>query len=144
MFSIRLLSPVVALLAAQTAFATETWDMASSRLQAHVDARQGYGAVVRIERVDAHTVRVSLKPLWPQFLRASFQGGGDLRLRHRLCQLEGRGSETIVGTTAIDPQTTHLDVRFHGSDFNPKIRLRLPAPGQAEVDAVLMDGSPDA
>ncbi|WP_257309999.1 hypothetical protein [Geothrix fuzhouensis] len=141
MFSIRLLSPVIALFAAQTGLATETWDAASSRLQAHVEARQGHGAIVQIERVDAQTVRVSLKALWPRFLRASFQGGGD---RHRLCQLEGRGSETIIGTAAIDPQTTYLDVRLHGSDFNPKIRLRLPALGQTEVDTVLMDGNPDA
>lgn len=144
MFPIRCLSLVIALLATQTVFATETWETASSRLQAHVEARQGHGAIVQIERVDAQTVRVSLKALWPRFLRASFQGGGDMSLRHRLCELEGRGSETIIGTTAIDPQTTHLDVRLHGSDFNPKIRLRVPTLGQAEVDTVLMLSGPDA
>ncbi|WP_257304966.1 hypothetical protein [Geothrix campi] len=144
MFSIRLLSLVIALSAARTALATETWEAASSRLQAHVDARQGQGAIVQLERVDAGTVRVSLKALWPRFLRASFQGGGESRLRHRLCQMEARGAETLIGTTRIEPGTTHLDVRLHGSDFNPKIRLRVPAPGQTEVDTVLMSGSPDA
>lgn len=144
MFPIRLLSPVIALLAAQTALATETWARASSRLQAHVDARQGQGAIVQIEWVDPQTLRVSLKALWPGFLRASFQGGGELRLQHRLCQMEGRGAETLVGTTRIEPGTTHLDVRLHGSDFNPKIRLRLPAPGQTEVGTVLLSGSPEA
>ncbi|WP_243305106.1 hypothetical protein [Geothrix oryzisoli] len=138
MFPIRLLSPVIALLAAQTALATETWEAASSRLQAHVDARQGYGAIVRIERVDIQTVRVSLKALWPRFRGASFQRGGDLRLRYRLCEMQARGDETVIGTTTIDPHATHLDVRLYGSDFNPKLLMRLPDPGQASVDTVLM------
>jgi hypothetical protein len=139
MFPIRLLSPVIALLAAQTALATETWEAASSRLQAHVDARLGQGAIVQVERVDAQTVRVSLKALWPSLRRASFQGGGESFARYRLCQMEAQGAETIIGTTTIDPRTTHLDVRLHGSDFNPKIMLKLPAPGEVAVDTVLME-----
>ncbi|HEY3399055.1 MAG TPA: hypothetical protein VGK03_00355 [Geothrix sp.] len=125
-------------MAAQTVLATETWEAAATRLQAHVAAKQGPGAIVQIERVDAATVRVSLKTLWPRFRGASFQGGGDPSLRHRVGQVEGKGSNTFVGTTTIDPRTTHLDVRFHGSDFNPKIRMKLPASGQTEVGTVLM------
>ena len=94
-----LLSATVGTSAAQTALATETWEAASSRLQAHVDARLGQGAIVQIERVDAQTVRVSLKALWPSLLRASFQGGGEPSARYRLCQMEARGAETIIATT---------------------------------------------
>lgn len=142
MFPIRLLSSAIALLAAQPAFATETWEAASTRLQAHVAAKQGHGAIVQIERVDARTVRVSVKALWPGFFGASFQGGGDPDIRYRVCQMKGKGTDTFVGTTTIDPRTTHLDVRLNGSDFNPKILMRLPAPGQAEVGTVFMRSSP--
>ncbi|HJV39933.1 MAG TPA: hypothetical protein VJ528_13920, partial [Geothrix sp.] len=101
MFPIRLLPLVIVLFMARAAFATESWDAAASRLQAHVDARQGQGAVVQVERLDAQTVRVRLKTLWPRFMRASFQGSGG-RPGHRLCQMEGRGGETLEGTARIE------------------------------------------
>lgn len=143
MFPIRLLPLVIVLSAAPAAFATESWDAAASRLQAHVDARQGQGAVVQVERLDAQTVRVRLKTLWPRFMRASLQGAGG-RPGHRLCQMEGRGGETLEGTARIEPGTTRLEVRLHGSDFNPKIMLRLPETGQSEVGVVLVAASPEA
>jgi hypothetical protein len=138
MFSNRLLALALILLAAHSAHAAETWETASTRLQAHVDAKRGTGAIVLLERLDHQTVRVRVKALWPSFRGASIQSSGEAGTKQLTCQVEGGAGDTLVHTAIIDHRATRMEVRLHGSDFNPKIMLKLPALGQAEVGTVLM------
>ena len=138
MFSNRLRSLALIALAAHFAHATETWETASTRLQAHVDAKRGTGAIVLLERLDGRTVRVRVKALWPSFRGASIQSSGEAGVKQQVYQVEGGAGDTLVRIATIDHRATRLEVRLYGSDFNPKIMLMLPAPGQAEVGTVLM------
>ncbi len=140
MLSNRLLPLAFGILTGSFAVAAETWETASTRLQAHVGTQQGPGAIVQLERVDARTVRVRLKTLWPGFRGASLQSAGETGLKQSVGQLSA-GAQDIVHLATIDPRDTRLEVRLYGADFNPKIMMKLPAPGQAEVGTVLM-GNP--
>lgn len=108
------------------------------RLQAHLDANQGHGAILLLERVDLNTVRVQLKASWPSFRGASIQSAGRPGVKPLVGQLKGEAGSILVQTATIDPQATRLEVRLYGSDFNPKIMINLPALGQSEVGTVLM------
>jgi hypothetical protein len=138
MFSHRLLSLVFAMAAGGAALASETWETASTRLQAHVETKQGGGAIVLLERLDASTVRIRLKAAWPEFRGASFQSLGEPGLRPKGWQVEGRTGDAFQHTATIDPRATRLEVRFYGSDFNPKLMLKVPSLGLSEVGTVLL------
>lgn len=138
MFSNRLRPLALIALAAHFAHAAETWETASTRLQAHVDAKRGTGAIVLLERLDGQTVRVRLKALWPSFRGASIQSSGEAGVKQQVYQVAGGAGDILVHIATIDHRATRLEVRLYGSDFNPKIMLMLPAPGQAEVGTVLM------
>jgi hypothetical protein len=144
MFSHRLLSLVMVLAAGAAARATETWETAATRLQAHVEARLGHGAIIQLERVDARTVRIKMKAAWPDFRGASFQSAGEPGLRPLSWQVEGRPGDPFQHTATIDPRATRLEVRLYGSDFNPKLLLRVPSLGQSEVGTVLLGQTPTA
>ncbi len=60
MFSTRHLPHALLLLAAAVLLASEPWEKASVRRQAHVDANQGHGGILLLERVDLNTVRVQV------------------------------------------------------------------------------------
>lgn len=139
MITHRLLPLAWIVLAARVAPATETWETASTRLQAHVDAKRGTGAIVLLERLDGRTVRVRMKALWPSFRGASIQSSGEAGVRPPACQVAGGAGDTLVSTATVDHRATRMEVRLYGTDFNPKIMMKLPALGQAEVGTVLME-----
>lgn len=122
----------------------ETWEGATQRLADHAQQGRGRGAVVHLERLDARTVRIRLKAQWPGLRGASVQSSGEGLQDPRCLQIEGAPTDLVERTATIDPRATRVEVRLQGSDVNPKLMLRMPAMGQAEVGMVLIGSAPGA
>lgn len=132
---------VACLLLATAGLGAETWEGALAKLKTTVDAKQGYGLVVQIERVDARRLGLRLQTLGTTFKTATFQARMDGQGTQQVFVLEGRDLDAMSGATLIDGPAGDMDLILTGPDFNPRIRIRIPAEGQAPEVGVVTVGS---
>lgn len=136
----RLAPALLCLGLAMPGLRAETWEGALARLQAAVDAKEGRGLVIEVDRVDARRIRIRMEARGTTFHAASIRPYVQERADLPVLSMEGREMTAMQGATLLEPGTEAVEVALAGPDTAPRLVVKVPAQGQRPEVATVIVG----
>lgn len=136
----RLAPALLCLSLAMPSLRAETWEGALARLQAAVDAKEGRGLVIEVDRADVRQVRLRVEARGTTFHAASVRPRVQEKAGLPILSMEGREMTAMQGATLLEPGTEAVEVVLAGPDLAPRLVVKVPEPGQRPEVATVIVG----